>query len=273
MGDSPSSAALPPWRDLPRPLLLALAVLLCLATTLYALLWISDARHPGQHLVGIGFNQSRDTFFDPATSSIHIYNVKPDSPAEHAGLQAGDQITRLNGKTLTSYALFHEIWSHAKPGDGVDVTVRRAGEPRPLTFHVIFRSVEAGRAAEGLARESAQDILNFYPIFFVLVGFAVLFLRLDDGHAWLLALLFAGFVAAPSFANQIALPDLPRIFTSLYRAIFYSLLTAFFYIFFALFPQKSPLERRAPGLKWMALAVAASILLPVPFSEAPTTPG
>ncbi|MGO9844508.1 MAG: hypothetical protein ACLPZF_25415, partial [Candidatus Acidiferrales bacterium] len=81
----------------------------------------------------------------------------------------------------------------------------------------IFRSVEAGKAAEGFARESAEEILGFYPIFFLLVGFTVLFLRLDDMNAWLLALLFAGFVAVPSFNNLPSLPGAIQTIVSLYR--------------------------------------------------------
>jgi len=249
------------WRTLARPVLLALAVLLCAATTVYSLAWMYDARHPGLPLVEIGFNQSRDTFFDPATSSIPVFNVEPGSPAAAAGLQAGDQITAINGQTLTSYALFGRVWSHSHPGDSVDITVRRSSEPQPPTLHAIFRSVEVGRAGEGVARTSAREILGFFPIFFVLVGFAVLFLRLDDIHAWLLALLFAGFVAVPGF-NQLGLPDALRIFTSFYRAIFNSLIAALFYTFFALFPEKSPLERRAPWLKWVVLLIAASQIFP-----------
>jgi len=242
--------------------MVVVAVFFCAATTLYALAWMYDARHPGLQSVEIGFNQSHNTFFDPTTSSIPVYDVEPGSPAAHAGLKAGDQITALNGHTLTSYSFFNKVWSRAQPGDAVNVTVRRAGEPQPLTFRAIFRSVTAGRAGEGVARTSARQVLGFFPIFFVLVGFAVLFLRLDDSHAWLLALLFAGFVAVPNFNDQPALPGPLQTFTSFYRAIFVSLIGALFYIFFALFPEKSPLERRAPWLKWVALAIGAAQLFP-----------
>ncbi len=257
------------WCALPRPVLLAFAVLLCASTTLYALAWMHDVRHPASHLVEIGFNSSRNTYFDPATSSIPVFNVQAGSPAERAGLQAGDRITALNGEPLTSYSIFNKVWSHAQPGDKVDVTVRRAGESQPLTFRAIFRSVEAGKAAEGFARESAEEILGFYPIFFLLVGFAVLFLRLDDTNAWLLALLFAGFVAVPSFNNLPALPGVIQTIVSLYRGIFFSLISALFYLFFALFPEKSPLERRAPWLKWVCLLIAGSQIIPgLPYGEA-----
>ena len=263
------SRSLPRWSSLPRPLLLALAIIFCAATTVYALAWMYDAQHSALHPVGIGFNQSRPTFFDPATASIPVYNVEPGGPAERGGLRAGDQITALNGRTLTSYSIFDKLWSRAHPGDTVDITVLRPGEPRPLTFHVMFRSVETGRAATGAAQTSAREVLGFYPIFFVLVGFGVLFLRLDDPKAWLLALLFAGFVAVPGFNKQLALPGPLPTFTWLYRSIFYALIGPLFYIFFAQFPEKSPLERRVPWLKWIALASAAFQIYPgLPFGDA-----
>ena len=150
--------------------------------------------------------------------------------------------------------------------------MRRPGEPQPLTFRTIFRSVEAGRAAQGVAQTSAREVLGFYPIFFLLVGFAVLFQRLDDPKAWLLALLFGGFVAVPGFNKQLALPSPLATFTWLYRSIFFALIPALFYIFFAQFPEKSPLERRAPWLKWIALASAAFQIYPgLPFGDARLT--
>ncbi len=253
----------------PLPVLVALAVLFCAATTVYALAWMYDARHHAARPVEIGFNQARETFFNPETSSIAVFNVQPGSPAEHAGLRAGDQITGLNGRALTSYSLFSKIWSRAEPGDAVDVTLRRPGEPGLLTVRAIFRAAGAEPAAEGFARASVERILGFYPIFFVLVGFAVLFLRLEDFNAWLLAFLFAGFVAVPPFSNQPALPELLQTFTSISRTVFHSLVTALFYIFFALFPEKSPLERRAPWLKWVALGLTAFQILPgLPYGDA-----
>jgi phosphoserine phosphatase RsbU/P len=264
-----TTSSLPRWSSLPRPVLLAFAVLFCAATSLYALTWMYDAHHRGRHPVEIGINESRDTFFDPATFSVPIYNVIPGSPAEKAGLRAGDQIIALNGHALASYSLFDEIWSRSRPGDPVDIAVRRAGERQPLTVHATFRLGRSGGLPEGSARASAREVLSLYPIFFVLVGFGVLFLRLDDSHAWLLALLFAGFVAVPRLTNQQALPDSLQTYTSVYRAIFYSLIAAMFYIFFALFPEKSPLDRRAPWLKWVVLAIAALQILPgLPYGDA-----
>jgi phosphoserine phosphatase RsbU/P len=262
MDASISTASLGKWNDLPRPVLVTLAIFFCVATTFYSLVWMYDARNAGANRAEIGINQARETFFDPNTSSIPIFNVVAGSPAEKAGLLGGDQIVALNGHTVTSYKLMAKIWGRSHPGDPIDVTVRRAGETQPRTFHAIFRAIGGGGSTEGFARASAQQVLAFYPIFFVLVGFPVLFLRLSDSYAWLLALLFAGFIAVPAFRNQLALPDSLQTFTSVYRSIFYSLIAALFYIFFALFPEKSPLERRAPWLKWIVLVVGASQILP-----------
>jgi sigma-B regulation protein RsbU (phosphoserine phosphatase) len=248
--------------SLPRSVLVTLAVFFCAATALYALAWMIDARHPSISQVEIGINQSADTYFDLASSSVPIFNVIPGSPAERAGLRAGDQIIALNGHALESYALLAKIWSRSHPGDPVEITVRRAGEPKPLTFQSVFRPARSGRSSEGAARASARELLGFYPILFILVGFAVLFLRLEDSRAWLLALLFACFVAVPSFNNLEAFPHSVRIFAALYRSIFFSLITPIFYIFFAVFPERSPLERRAPWLKWLALAVCALQMFP-----------
>jgi sigma-B regulation protein RsbU (phosphoserine phosphatase) len=250
------------WGRLRRPVLLALSILFCATTTLYALTWIVDALHPTMSQVEIGINQSANTFFDPATASVPVYNVMPASPAERVGLRAGDQIMALNGHALESYALMAKVWSRSHPGDSVDVTVRRPGEAEPLTFHILFRSAGTGRSSEGPARTSAREVLSFYPIFFLLVGFGVLFLRLEDPDAWLLALLFACFVSVPPFNNQGGLPQGLELFISLFKTLFFSLIASVFYIFFAHFPQKSPLERRAPWLKWVALGFAVAQMLP-----------
>ena len=85
-----NGVAMRPWTSFPRPLLYFLAVVFCLVTSLYALLWMYDARQSTSYPVEIGFNRSRDTSFDPSSSCISVYNVEHDSPADHAGLLPGD---------------------------------------------------------------------------------------------------------------------------------------------------------------------------------------
>ena len=248
------------WTSLPRPFLFSVAAIFCAATTLFAFSWMSTVRRP-PYPVEIGFNHKHD--FD-ATSSpyIPVLDIVSGSPAERAGLRVGDQIIALNGENLSSYAQFDKLWRNSHPGEPIDVTVRRTGEPQPLTLHTFFRSASTDALPEGSVRASARHLTSFYPVFFLLVGFTVLFLRIDDANAWLLALLFACLVGAPDFGNTHTLPRALVIFMGSYRAIFLGLITSVFYIFFAVFPGRSPLERRAPWLKWLALAIGLSQILP-----------
>ncbi|PNK61862.1 PDZ domain-containing protein [Psychrobacter sp. FDAARGOS_221] len=65
-----------------------------------------------------------------------LIKVSPDSPAEKAGLQAGDIITHYNGKLLLESAdLVNEI-GRAKPGDRFNAKVLRKGKTLTITGQV-----------------------------------------------------------------------------------------------------------------------------------------
>ena len=212
--------------------------------------------------VELGFNSTHLVQYDQKTKGFAVLDVVPRSPAERAGLRPGDRIVGVNGQTLQSSAPFDETWARSRPGDPVELTVERPGEPKPLILHGVFRA--SSQAAEGLARSSALQITDSFPVLFLVIGFAVLFLRLDDPYAWLLALMFAGFVAAPGLGvpSLSVMPDALRTFVLAYRSLFFGLLPAVFYIFFAVFPARSPLERRFPWLKWASLALGITMAVP-----------
>ena len=58
---------------------------------------------------------------------LYIKNVQLDSPAVTAGLQAGDIIVEMSGKTFTSEAQYEEILKNGKNGQRVALTVKRQG--------------------------------------------------------------------------------------------------------------------------------------------------
>jgi phosphoserine phosphatase RsbU/P len=250
-----------PWKSLSRAALLIAAVLFFASATLYSGLWMYDNRHP-RHAVELGFNLNRDTAFDPQTSSIPVYNVATASPAESAGLRAGDGIIGINGEKLTSYKLFDQTWSNAHPGQSVEVTVRRPGEADPLTLHGVFRARRPDQPTEGLAAASAKEILRFYPVLFLVVGFAVLFLRVEDPYAWLMAVFFTCFIAVPNLGDLRSYTPVIAGFLAAFRAIFNGMIPAVIYVFFAVFPERSPIDRRVPWLKWLALGLGFVRVLP-----------
>ena len=95
-----------------------------------------------------------------------------------------------------------------------------------------------------------------------LVGFAFFFLRIDDPHAWLLSVLFACFVAIPSFHDLRLFPWPLGALLDAFRSLFGGMLAAMLYTFFAVFPERAPIDRRVPRLRWFALFFGLSQALP-----------
>jgi putative serine protease PepD len=61
------------------------------------------------------------------TGSPTVASVKSGTPASKAGLKAGDEITAIDGKTISSSdALITDLQGHS-PGDKVTLTIRRGG--------------------------------------------------------------------------------------------------------------------------------------------------
>jgi len=259
---TPATTSATPSSPKARPLLLTLAVLFAAVTALYSAGWIYyNIRPPAPVEVGI------DT--DPTPAGLRVRDVWRDSPAQQAGLRPDDLIVGINGQSTASpnscLMVLNDIWESSHPGETVRLTIRRPGEPAPLTLSPVFRRpVDTGDMS--LAQRSARRVLLLYPLPFLFVGMAVLFLRVEDRNAWALALMFAGFIAvspAPDFS--LAHGQLVRQFLFGYDLVVKSLFPAFFYFFFAVFPSRSPIDRKLPWLKW-AFPV---VLVPLKFGNIP----
>jgi putative serine protease PepD len=66
-------------------------------------------------------------------AGAEIAAVRSGSPAETAGLRAGDVITRVDGQAVESAEEIHRAIESRKPGDKLELTVERDGEPRTVT--------------------------------------------------------------------------------------------------------------------------------------------
>jgi sigma-B regulation protein RsbU (phosphoserine phosphatase) len=222
-------------------------------TVLYSAAWMYYIRRPlPTPQVEVGFDES---YF---TSGIKVQNVFPNSPADKSGLKPDDRIVAINGSTADSASAWAELmrgtWLSSRPGDAVTLTLQRPGQSQSLVIMPRFRARQGAGDTGGIGRTIAVQILDLYPLLFLIVGLAVLFLRVEDRNAWLLALLFATFITAGDMPGvfALALPKL-RFFLLAYRTLLGSVLTGLFYFFFAVFPTRSPIDRKVPWLKWVLL--------------------
>jgi sigma-B regulation protein RsbU (phosphoserine phosphatase) len=238
-----------------RALLLTLAVLFASATVVYSVAWMYYIRNSSLP-VEIGI----DNLSTPA--GILVTKVWDGSPSRGAGLHAQDIITAIDGRSTAAPAsatrVLFRAWNESQPGNTVALTIRRPGEAQPLSITPVFRAAVGHGDVPSLVRRSAIEVLGFYPLLFLIVGLAVLFLRSDDANAWLLALMFAGFITEADLPVAFALaPDRLADFLYGYAVLLRGVLPALVYFFFAVFPVRSPIDRKLPWLKWLLLASSA----------------
>ena len=241
-----------------RPVLLAAALLLAATTVLYSAGWMYCVRHIPQVEIGIDESYS--------AAGIEIGSVHQGSPAEKAGLKAKDRIIGINGSSANSALacreLLYRVWLRSHPGESVALTVQRPGQAQPWVITPVFRAVEGIGDVNTLVRTIADQIDESYPLLFLVVGLAVLFLRVEDRNAWLLALVLATFVTAADSPSEFAAVPLPLgSFLLAYRTLMGSVLAGLFYFFFAVFPTRSPIERKVPWLKWALLVMGICLSL------------
>jgi serine protease Do len=69
---------------------------------------------------------------DIDAKNCKLGEITKDSPAEKAGLKAGDVITRFAGKDVTSYQDMVKLLQKQKPGDEVALELKRGDETKEL---------------------------------------------------------------------------------------------------------------------------------------------
>lgn len=227
------------------------------ATVVYSGSWMYYIRKARQAALGVDFDRSE------VTETTRITKVYPNSSAQRAGVQEGDGILAINHRPLETLNPFHDAVSRGRPGDRVDVTVQRAGASAPITLQATLQGVPAARPRSP-AQWLALQLLCSYQVPFVVVGLAVLFLRLGNRDAWALALMFGGLIAgSPLLNGEPIIHSGLRGFAVAYMTFSRGLGPAALYYFFATFPVSSPIDRRMPWLKSALLAGAALVVVPL----------
>jgi sigma-B regulation protein RsbU (phosphoserine phosphatase) len=233
-------------------MLLTLALLFATATATYSVIWLFQIRH------GIAFVGTTSLVYSRAEGSMRVGGVVAGGTAEWAGLQRGDRIVAINGRTLETTSPYYQGFIVA-PTDSVKLTVERAGYSKQLTLRLPLRG--KGTPTPTWLEALLLRPIACYPLFFLVVGLAVLFLRFDNADAWRLALLFAGFIGlAPLYEGGV--PPFLRGFAVFYQIAMLWLSYAMFNYFFAVFPARSPLDQRLPWVKKVLVGVSLAVGVP-----------
>jgi sigma-B regulation protein RsbU (phosphoserine phosphatase) len=235
----------------PRNALLVLAIAFAAATIAYACFWMVAVRLDQIPTVELGF----DFPFQSGERASLVTRVRPKSPAELAGIQVGDKVLALDGFPLESAQVQRRVYLRHRPGDSIRLTIRRPGLPSPIILTGVFRQRpdEPDRLPWGSYARQLRDSL---PVAFVVVGFLLLFLRLQDRNLWLLAIFFAGIIALSAFPNDFdVVPTFLRPGAVVYKGVFLGLFGGSFYFLCAVFPTQSIIDRRLPWLKWVAIGL------------------
>ena len=235
-----------------------LAIVFAAATLLYTwflidALWID---HPPTVELGLEFP------YQPLQHAFVVTSVKAGSPAERAGLRVGDAVVAFDGRRVNdTYDQWKAYQRHAV-GDSVRLTVVRPGQTAPLELTGVFRSNSELAVAPSSLQEAAGRLSqNFFPLAFAAVGLLILLLRPEDRNVWLLACFFAGIIAATGFpADFQSVPARLRFWVEVYRGLFYGLVGASFYFLCAVFPARSPIDRRLPWLKWVGVVLGLALV-------------
>ena len=178
--------------------------------------------------------------------------LKPE--AESAGMKFADAVLTVNGRPITGFFDYYALLRQLKPGDHLRVQVRTPGEATSSVRELMielqpYRSnVDSGMRLEqyaGLALSVALSLIC------IALGFWVVAARVRDLSAWLLLVALLSFVGGTETEVAFGRGGALQPFFAGFAALRGSLLMAALMLFGIAFPERLPLDRRVPWVKWI----------------------
>jgi predicted metalloprotease with PDZ domain len=99
----------------------------------------AEAERPS---LGVIVQETRDK------KGVDVLEVRPDSPAEKAGIHVGDKLLSINDQNLDTPAKLSDILGHLKVGDSLNLKIVRDGKEEQLKAVLAKRSEIFGRIEE-----------------------------------------------------------------------------------------------------------------------------
>ncbi|MEM7037496.1 MAG: PDZ domain-containing protein, partial [Bacteroidota bacterium] len=106
----------------------------------------AEEKKPGRAFLGV--------HYEMANGGSHVTRVVGDTPASKAGLERGDVITKVDGRTLTTLEDLADYIGKKKAGEKVSLTLRRDGKTKKV-------NVTLGERDEKMFRQFGNQNMNF----------------------------------------------------------------------------------------------------------------
>jgi serine phosphatase RsbU (regulator of sigma subunit) len=189
---------------------------------------------------------------------VVIVVVGENAPATGA-LQRGDEIISLWSERPDATPTTTPDFWRVPPGTHYRLTINRAGQ----LFELPLRTTRIDTNSP----EGAFFVFFIFTfLLFIGAGVTVFLLKPGDEKAWLLALMLTSFTSLFPLSFYLRLPwwvNLAAALTQLASTIFLPVMLGFFLVF----PERSPLLKRFPRLKWMTYLPYLLFLLPLSTLE------
>ncbi|MEJ2541025.1 MAG: Do family serine endopeptidase [Gemmatimonadota bacterium] len=98
----------------------------------------------------------------PNVSGVLVQNVPEDGPAADAGLEAEDVIVAIDGEPVTYVGQLQGRVAMYRPGDRVEVTVYRDGQPRDFTIRLGEAPLDEAAPSPAARTEAAEERLGIF---------------------------------------------------------------------------------------------------------------
>jgi len=174
-----------------------------------------------------------------------ISGIQPE--ATRAGIHWGDVLEEVDGQPFTGENVLLHALSRRHPGDSLPVVVSRPDGTRLRTSIKLAPEQEAPPTWAQWFVTIALKIA--FPLFCLCLGFWVAAIRPSDPLAWLLLGLLISFSAL-----ALEVPDWGWLGRAVYLAwnvVAASSWPIWMLLFGVYFPERAPVDRRLPWLKWV----------------------
>jgi len=112
--------------------------------------------------LGVSFREldqdAADNLHISKTVGLYIDDVAPSSGAAAAGLQHGDIITKVNGKTVYESSDLQEPVARLQPGDKIDLTILRGSDEKNVS--VMLKSDAGNLNKRAAITKSTEELYN-----------------------------------------------------------------------------------------------------------------